>query len=58
MIPRMPHVVRTLLLLMTLVLALPALADFYDGLREWQAWCHDEELVEWREAAMEGEAAP
>ena len=45
-----------LLLLMPLVFALPALADYYDGLREWDAGRHREALVKWREAAMEGDA--
>ncbi len=56
MIPRMPHVRRTLLLLVALVFAWPVLADYYDGLRHWEAGSHGEALVEWQETAMEGDA--
>ena len=57
MIFRIPHVMRTLLLLlMALVFALPVLADYYDGLREWDAGRHREALVKWQEAAGEGDA--
>ena len=53
---RMPHVMPPLLLLVALVLALPALADYYDGLRDWDAGRHGEALVKWQESAMEGDA--
>ncbi len=43
-------------MLVALVLAWQALADYYDGLRDWDAGCHGEALVEWREAAMAGDA--
>ena len=57
MIFKIPYVMRTLLLLlMALVFALPVLADYYDGLRDWEAGRHREALVKWQEAAGEGDA--
>ena len=56
MILRMRQITQTLLLLLALVFALPAMADYYDGLREWDAGRHGEALVEWQAAASEGDA--
>ena len=39
-----------------LLLAWPALADYYDGLREWDAGRYQEAWVKWQEAAGEGVA--
>lgn len=55
-IARMPHLKCMLLLMVALALALPVLADYYDGLREWDAGRHGEALVKWQAAAMEGDA--
>ena len=56
MIPRMRQITQTLLLLLALFLALPAMADYYDGLREWDAGRHGEALVKWKEATSAGDA--
>ncbi len=56
MIPKMTQVMRTLLLLVALVFAWPALADYYDGLREWDAGRYRDALVKWQKAAGEGDA--
>ena len=57
MILRIPHVKRMLLILLVeLLLALPVLADYYDGLRDWDAGRHREALVKWQEAAGEADA--
>ena len=45
-----------LLVMLILVFALPALADYYDGLRDWDAGRHGKALVKWQEAAGEGDA--
>ena len=55
MIPDMTNVTRTFFFLVALVWALPALADYYDGLREWDAGRHREALVKWQEASAEGD---
>ena len=55
-IPGIFHLRRILFLLGALLLAWPALADYYDGLREWDAGRYQEAWVKWQEAAGEGDA--
>ena len=55
MIPDMTNVTRTFFFLVALFLALPALADYYDGLREWDAGRYREALNKWQAAASEGD---
>ena len=56
MIPKMTQVMRMLILLVALVFACPVLADYYDGLREWDAGRYRQALVKWQKAAGEGDA--